>query len=188
MQINIEKTCLDDVILIVPELYIDNRGSFSEFYRSDQFKNLNLPQNFNQFNYSFSQKNVLRGLHFQWNPPMGKMMRVSKGSAFLVAVDIRVNSPNLGKYYSIILSENDKKFLYAPDGFARGFCVTSDYAEIEYFCTNVYNKNCESGILWNDKEINIQWPIPNPILTEKDKNAFKLSDWLKKEEALFFKK
>jgi len=187
MQIKIENTFIEDVKIVMPEVFEDERGFFTEVYRSDQFKDLGLPYNFVQFNHSRSSKNVLRGLHFQWSPPMGKLMRVTQGEAFLVAVDIRKGSPTLGKWFGMVLNSKEKKQVFAPAGFARGFCVLSDFAEIEYLTTGTYNNQAESGILWNDPEIGIEWPINNPILSGKDEIAQPLHEWLKKPESDFFK-
>lgn len=186
MKMNIESVHLGDIVVLKPDFFSDDRGWFMEVYRSDLFKELNLPSVFVQENHSGSVKNVLRGLHFQWDPPMGKIMRVVQGEAFLVAVDIRKGSPTLGQWYGEIISSENKKQIWAPAGFARGFCVLSDYAEIQYKCTGVYNNHCESGIKWNDPEIGIDWPIQHPIISEKDAKAQNLSDWLKTPESDFF--
>src|SRR4030095_16349714 len=132
MQLKIHSRHLDDIAVIQPEVFEDSRGFFTEFYRADQFKELGLPDNFVQGNHSRSQKNVLRGLHFQWEPLMGKLMRVTYGSAFLAAVDIRKGSPNLGKWFGMEINEKNKLEIWAPAGFARAFCVLSDFAEIQY--------------------------------------------------------
>src|ERR1700741_3102673 len=139
MQITIESRHLRDVVVIVPEVFQDSRGFFSEIFRADQFKSLGLPTEFVQDNHSRSKRGVIRGLHFQWDPPMGKLMRVTYGSAFLVAVDIRKQSPTLGQWFGLEVSAEDKKQVWAPAGFARGFCVISDFAEIQYKCTGIYN-------------------------------------------------
>lgn len=131
MQISIDQTTLDDVIIVKPEVFQDDRGFFTEVYRKDQFKELGLPSEFVQLNHSGSVKNVTRGLHFQWDPPMGKLMRVTNGSAFLVAVDIRKGSPSIGKWFGIEASVDNKIQVWAPAGFARGFCVLSEFAEIQ---------------------------------------------------------
>jgi len=178
MQLRIESEHLNGAAVIVPEVYEDNRGFFMETFRTDQFAALGLPTNFVQDNHSRSSKNVLRGLHFQWAPPMGKLMRVTFGTAFLVAVDIRKGSPTLGKWFGIVCSAENKKQVWAPAGFARGFCVLSDFAEIQYKCTALYNPNGESGILWNDPDIGIAWPVISPILSAKDANAQTLAQWL----------
>jgi dTDP-4-dehydrorhamnose 3,5-epimerase len=178
MQLKIESRYLNDVVVIVPEVFQDDRGFFMEVFRADQFRELGLPAEFVQDNHSGSVKGVLRGLHFQWDPPMAKLMRVTSGSAFLVAVDIRKGSPTLGKWYGAEISAENKKQIWAPAGFARGFCVLSDHAELQYKCTGVYNGKAESGILWNDPAIGIDWPVANPILSAKDAKAQTLEQWL----------
>lgn len=154
-----------------------------ETYREDQFKRLNLPYQFAQDNHSRSARGVLRGLHFQWDPPMGKLMRVSLGTAFLVAVDIRKGSPTLGKWVGIEASAENRRQVWAPAGFARGFCVLSEVAEIQYKCTGLYNSQAESGIRWDDPQIGIDWPISQPSLSEKDRRAQSLEQWLNRPEA-----
>jgi len=183
MQIRAEQTGLEDVKLVLPEVYKDDRGFFSELFRKDQFSQLGLPWEFVQMNHSGSVRNVVRGLHFQWDPPMGKLMWVAKGTAFLVAVDIRKGSPNLGKWFGATLAAEERKMIWAPAGFARGFCVLSDYAEIQYLCTGIYNSAGESGILWNDPEIGVRWPADQPILSEKDGKAQTLAQWLQREQS-----
>ena len=186
MQIQINKTDIEDLLIVKPKVFEDKRGFFSEIYRKDQFKKLGLPHDFVQLNHSRSEKNVLRGLHFQWQPPMGKLMRVTYGVAYLVAVDIRRDSPTLGKAVGFEVSADNKLNIWAPAGFARGFCVLSKFAEIQYLTTGIYNSTFESGILWNDPKIGIDWPVKNPILSEKDKNAQTLKQWLEKEESHHF--
>lgn len=178
---------LNGLVVIMPEVFQDERGFFMEVYRDDQFKNLDLNLHFVQENHSGSVKNVLRGLHFQWDPPMGKLMRVTAGEAFLVAVDIRKGSPTIGQWFGEVVSAKNRKQIWAPAGFARGFCVLSDFAEIQYMTTGVYNSKAESGILWNDSEIGIEWPISEPILSEKDKVAQTLSEWLNNSNSDNFK-
>ncbi len=180
MQLNVQKTEIDDVKVVIPEVFEDERGFFMEAYRADQFKELGLPDKFVQDNHSRSAKGVLRGLHFQWEPLMGKLMRVTYGSAFLVAVDIRKGSPTIGKWVGVEVSHENKLQVWAPAGFARGFCVLSDFAEIQYKCTGIYNSNAESGILWNDPEIGITWTVKNPILSEKDKLNLTLEEFKSK--------
>lgn len=186
MHIHVESRPLDDMAVIVPDLYQDPRGFFMETYRADQFRELGLPIDFVQDNHSRSVKGVLRGLHFQWEPPMGKLMRVPLGSAFLVAVDIRKDSPTLGRWAGVECSAGNRRQVWAPAGFARGFCVLSEVAEIQYKCTGVYNGKAESGILWNDPAIGIEWPVRNPILSEKDTRARTLADWLVSPESDHF--
>ncbi len=187
MQIKVENTSLDEVKIVIPEVFEDERGFFAEIFREDQFKEAGLPSNFVQLNHSKSSKNVVRGLHFQWEPPMGKLMRVTLGTAFLVAVDIRKGSPTLGKWVGLEASEYNKKQLWAPARYARGFCVLSDFAEIQYLTTGIYNNKGESGILWNDPEIGVDWPVSDPILSDKDKTAQTLTEWQQKPESNNFK-
>jgi len=178
MEIKIESRHLQDVAVLVPDIFQDSRGFFMETFREDQFKAHGLPYHFVQDNHSRSAKGVVRGLHFQWEPPMGKLMRVTQGSAFLVAVDIRKGSPTLGKWVGIEASAENRREVWAPAGFARGFCVLSDSAEIQYKCTGAYSNKGESGILWNDPAIGIEWPVLNAELSEKDKKAQTLAQWL----------
>ena len=187
MQIQIESVHLGAVAVIRQESFEDQRGFFTEVYRDDQFEALGLPHHFVQDNHSGSVKNVTRGLHFQWQPAMGKLMRVTRGSAFLVAVDIRKGSPTFGKWYGREVSDRDFIHIWAPASFARGFCVTSEYAEIQYKVTGSYNGGAESGIRWNDPQIGIDWPVQDPILSEKDANAQSLQEWLARPESDFFK-
>lgn len=186
MDIKIEAKFFKDVVVLVPDVFQDSRGFFMETFREDQFKALGLPTHFVQDNHSRSVKGVVRGLHFQWEPPMGKLMRVTLGSAFLVAVDIRKGSPTLGKWVGVEASAENRRQVWAPAGFARGFCVLSDNAEIQYKCTGIYNNKSESGIRWDDPEIGIEWPLKDVLLSEKDRNAQTLAQWLSKPESSNF--
>lgn len=187
MNIKLITEALNGLKVLQPEVYEDERGFFAEVYRKDQFHELGINEEFVQDNHSRSSYGVLRGLHFQWEPPMGKLMRVTQGEAFLVAVDIRKNSSTLGQWFGETISAANKKMIYAPAGFARGFCVTSEFAEIQYKCTGIYNSKAESGILWNDPELDIKWPVENPILSPKDKTAKTLREWLTTNESEFLK-
>ena len=178
MRLHIESRPLDGVAVIVPEVFADERGFFMETYRSDQFRELGLPAHFVQDNHSRSVRGVVRGLHFQWAPPMGKLMRVPLGCAWLVAVDIRKGSPTLGRWAAVECSAENRRQVWAPAGFARGFCVLSEVAEIQYKCTGLYNSRAESGILWNDPMIGIEWPVKDPVLSAKDAQARTLAEWL----------
>ena len=170
---------LNGIIVIKTKEFFDERGSFMEMYRSDSFKEIGLPGSFVQENYSFSKRGVIRGLHFQWDPQMGKLMRVISGRAFIVAADIRKNSLTFGRWFGLKTSHEERLQVWAPAGFARGFCALSETVEIQYLCTGTYNQSCESGIRWNDKTLNISWPISDPILSPKDKDAQSLDDWIK---------
>lgn len=180
----IEASHLGGIVVLVPHVFEDARGYFMETYRSDSFKVLGLPSEFLQENQSWSKKGVVRGLHFQWDPPMGKLMRVISGSAFLVAVDIRKNSPTLGKWVGIEASCENKRQVWAPAGFARGFCVTSECAEIQYKCTSLYNPQGESGIRFDDPQVAIEWPpVGEYMLSAKDRDAQTLAGWLARPES-----
>jgi dTDP-4-dehydrorhamnose 3,5-epimerase len=168
-----------DVVVVVPKVLGDDRGFFMETYRSDNFRDLGLPTEWVQDNHSRSSKGVLRGLHFQWDPAMSKLMRVTRGTAFLVAVDIRKGSPTLGKWFGMEVSADNKKQVYAPYGFARGFCALTDECEVQYKCTGIYNSAAESGVYYRDPEIGIEWPIEDVIVSGKDAAAQSLQDWLR---------
>lgn len=184
MNIKIESRFLRDVVVLIPDIFQDSRGFFMETFREDQFREHGLPTHFVQDNHSRSTRGVVRGLHFQWRPPMGKLMRVTLGSAFLVAVDIRRGSPTVGEWVGIEASAENRRQVYAPAGFARGFCVLSEMAEIQYKCTGIYNNKGESGIRWNDPAVGVEWPVKDPILSDKDKAAQTLTEWLARPEAV----
>ena len=168
---NFIKTSIEGVFIIEPTVFGDDRGYFMETYHEEEFKQAGLDLNFVQDNQSKSKKGVLRGLHFQYTKPQGKLVRVLKGVVFDVAVDLRRNSPTYGKWESIILSEENKKQFFIPEGFAHGFLVLSEDAEFTYKCTEFYDPEDEGGISWNDPSIAIDWPVDNIeiILSEKDK-------------------
>ena len=164
------KTSIDGLLIIRPDVFKDERGYFFESYNKERFAKAGLNMDFVQDNESKSDKGVLRGLHFQ-KPPyaQGKLVRVIKGSVMDVAVDLRKDSPTYGKWESVVLTEENKLQLWIPEGFAHGFVALEDNTIFNYKCTNVYNKESEGSILWNDPDININWNIDNPILSEKDK-------------------
>jgi len=157
------------VVLIEPKVFEDGRGFFMETYKKPDFVTAGIKANFVQDNHSCSAKGILRGLHYQ-NPPFaqGKLVRAVRGEIFDVAVDIRKGSPTWGKWVGVILSEENKNILYVPAGLAHGFCVLSEIAEVIYKTTNVYSAESEAGIIWNDEDLNIEWPVKEPILSEKD--------------------
>jgi dTDP-4-dehydrorhamnose 3,5-epimerase len=180
MALSVESRHLNGIVVLVPEVLGDSRGFFMETFRADQFENLGLPTKFVQDNHSRSSKGVLRGLHFQWEPPMGKLMRVTNGSAFLVAVDIRKGSQTLGQWFGLEVTAENKRQVWAPYGFARGFCALTDACEVQYKCTGIYNPQGEGGIHFADPAIGIQWPIDvgSAITSAKDRGAPTLSQWL----------
>ena len=168
---NFIKTSIEGVFVIEPTVFADERGYFMETYHKKEFEENGLNVDFVQDNQSKSTKGVLRGLHFQYTQPQGKLVRVIKGEVFDVAVDLRKNSKTYGEYESIILSEENKKQFYVPPGFAHGFLVLSDEAEFTYKCTDFYNGPDEGGIIWNDSDIGIEWPLDESeiVLSERDK-------------------
>jgi dTDP-4-dehydrorhamnose 3,5-epimerase len=186
MAFEFESRHFGEVVVLEAKAFADHRGYFMEAYREDRFLELGLPGNFVQDNHSYSKKGVVRGLHFQWDPPMGKLMRVTRGAAFLVAVDLRVGSPTLGKWVGIEATAENRKQVWAPASFARGFCALTEGVEVQYKCTGVYNAKAESAIRWDDQEIGIEWPVREVIISEKDRNAQTLAQWLKSENAQQF--
>ncbi|RBQ22818.1 dTDP-4-dehydrorhamnose 3,5-epimerase [Candidatus Methanobinarius endosymbioticus] len=169
---NFIKTSIEGVFIIEPTVFEDDRGYFMEAYHKNEFEENNINIDCVQDNQSKSSKGVLRGLHFQYTQPQGKLVRVLKGKVFDVAVDLRKDSETYGQYESVILSEENKKQFYVPPRFAHGFLVLSDEAEFTYKCTDFYNSEDEGGIIWNDPDIGIDWPLEeeNLILSEKDKS------------------
>ncbi len=160
---------IPDIILIKPILFSDERGFFLETYKESDFFNAGIDVRFVQDNHSMSKKGVLRGLHYQKEPSaQGKLIRCIRGEIWDVAVDIRKGSPWYGRWIGVNLSEENRLMLYIPSGFAHGFCVLSDVAEILYKTTSEYSPEHDRGIIWNDPELNIKWPIDNPLLSPKD--------------------
>jgi len=186
MEMKVEAEYFGAVKVLVPAVVEDPRGFFMEVFRQDELTRLGLPSAFVQMNQSGSVRDVVRGLHFQWDPPMAKLMRVVRGTALLLAVDIRKGSPTLGQWAAVEASDTNRKLLWAPASFARGFCVLSDFAEVQYLCTGIYNPKGESGIRWDDPEIGIDWPAKAPILSTKDANAQTLHEWLERPESNAF--
>ncbi len=168
---NLVKTPLKDAFIIEPTIFSDKRGFFLETHNAKDWEKNGLDFTFVQDNHSYSEQNILRGLHFQFTKPQGKLVRVINGEVFDVAVDLRRSSETFGKWYGITLSAKNKKQFWIPPGFAHGFYVMSHNADFEYKCTDYYDKDDEGCILWNDKSINIKWPCENPILSEKDSNG-----------------
>ncbi|MDP8939538.1 MAG: dTDP-4-dehydrorhamnose 3,5-epimerase [Actinomycetota bacterium] len=170
------ETRLPGVLEISPKVFGDERGFFMETWNEARYREAGVPFNFVQDNLSFSQKNVLRGLHFQNPDQQGKLVYVLQGEVFDVAVDIRTGSPTFGEWTGTTLSSENKRQFYIPEGFAHGFIVTSDASLFAYKCTAPYNGRAEGGVLWNDPEIGIEWPVEEPTLSEKDRNAPPLSE------------
>jgi dTDP-4-dehydrorhamnose 3,5-epimerase len=183
MKVTVERTPIPGVLVVTPEAFNDERGFFAEVFRADTHRAAGLPDAFVQLNLSRSRRGTVRGLHFQFDPPMGKLMRVARGAAYLVAVDLRKSSPTLGKYFATTLDDSVPRMVWAPASFARGFCVLSDVADIEYFTTGIYNAPADTGIHWNDPAIGIEWPVEDPILSDKDRSAQTLAEWLARPES-----
>lgn len=171
-KINVEKTPIEGLYVITPTVFGDNRGYFMETYNISDFKEAGIDCVFVQDNQSASKKGVIRGLHFQINYPQDKLVRVIRGEVFDVAVDMRKGSKTYGQWYGVRLSEENKKMFFIPKNFAHGFLVLSDYAEFTYKCTELYHPNDEGGIIYNDPDIGINWPVDEGmelIFSEKDK-------------------
>ncbi len=177
MPFTFTKLSIPDVILIEAKIFPDDRGFFMESFKESEFVKNGIDTKFVQDNYSHSSKGTLRGLHYQKDPKaQAKLVIVLQGEIFDVCVDMRKNSPTYGKWIAEILSEKNHRLLYVPEGFAHGFCVLSDKVDVIYKVNNEYSSENDRGILWNDPDVNIDWPIQNPILSEKDQNQSLLKD------------
>ena len=171
MPFSFKRLDIPDVILVEPKVFGDERGFFMETYKASEFKKNGIEYEFVQDNHSKSQKGVLRGLHYQLKPmEQGKLVRCIRGRIWDVAVDIRKGSPWYGKWVAVELSEENKLMLWVPSGFAHGFVALEDDTEVVYKVTKEYSPELDRGIIWNDTDIGVKWPIENPMLSEKDKN------------------
>lgn len=176
---NFINTKIDGLYIVEPNVFCDERGYFMESYNKKDFKEQGLDMCFIQDNESSSRKGVLRGMHFQTKHPQGKLVRVTEGEVFDVAVDLRKDSQTFGEWEGVVLSDKNKKQFYIPEGFAHGFLVLSEKAVFSYKCTNYYHPEFESGFIWNDKQISIEWPlegIKEILLSEKDKKQKSFKD------------
>ena len=174
-------TGIQGLTIVEPTVFGDERGYFMETYNSAEFASAGLPSSYLQDNQSMSRKGVLRGLHFQNKNPQGKLVRVVSGEVYDIAVDLRQGSATFGRHYGILLSAKNRLQFYVPEGFAHGFLVLSDTAEFVYKRTRLYTSGDEGGLLWNDPELKIAWPLDGmvPILSEKDKVHPSFSDYKK---------
>lgn len=169
---NIIKTPIENLLVLEPKVFEDKRGYFFESFNKKKLEDIGIKESFVQDNQSLSNKNVLRGLHFQAPPfAQGKLVRVIKGSVLDIAVDIRKESATYGKYFSAILSEQNKKMFWIPPGFAHGFLTLEDQTIFSYKCSGDYNPSSEGSLLWNDPQLNIEWNIDEPIVSAKDQEA-----------------
>lgn len=173
---NIIETEIPGLVIIEPKVFGDARGFFLETYNRQRYREAGLNVEFVQDNLSFSRRGTLRGLHFQNPNAQGKLVSVLQGEVFDVAVDIRLDSPTFGRWVGVRLSAENKRQFYVPPGFAHGFCVTSETALFTYKCTDLYNPQADGGVIWNDPDIGIEWPITEPVLSEKDGRAPRLKD------------
>ena len=164
----VTETKLAGVLIIEPKVFGDSRGFFKETFQAERYREAGIEYTFVQDNYSRSQKGVLRGLHFQITKPQGKLVSCPKGAVFDVAVDIDPNSITYGQYVGVELTEENHKQLWVPPGYAHGFCVLSETADFQYKCTDYYDPSDEGGVIWNDPDVAIEWPISDPSLSNKD--------------------
>lgn len=168
MTLKFTEKSLPGVVLIEPKVFEDDRGFFMETFHSEKYNEIGISGPFVQDNHSHSRRGTLRGLHYQLKNPQGKLVSAMKGEILDVAVDIRQGSPGFGRWTGNLLSGKNKRQLYIPEGFAHGFCVLSETADVIYKCTDLYTPGDEYGVFWADETIDIVWPLENPILSEKD--------------------
>jgi dTDP-4-dehydrorhamnose 3,5-epimerase len=180
---NIKKLNIEDILLIEPDVYEDQRGFFMEVFHHNHYSQIMNHRNFVQDNLSFSKRHTLRGLHFQIKHPQAKFVQAISGEIFDVAVDIRKESPTFGRWIGEILSDQNRRQLFIPEGFAHGFCVLSETAHVLYKCTEIYYPEDDNGIVWSDPDIGIDWPIKDPILSEKDKHLPSLTSFQSKQRS-----
>jgi dTDP-4-dehydrorhamnose 3,5-epimerase len=174
--LKITPTDLPEVLLVEPDVHHDARGFLFESWHAEKYADAGLDVEFVQDNHSRSQRGTLRGLHAQLARPQGKLVRVSQGEIFDVAVDIRHGSPSFGRHVEVVLSAENFRQLWIPEGFAHGFCVVSETAELQYKCTDTYDPTSELTISWDDSAIGIEWPVENPLLSDKDRAGQLLAD------------
>lgn len=174
----VTKCSLEGILLIEPSIYTDDRGFFLESFERDRYRELGIAEEFVQDNHSRSARNVLRGLHFTRKKPQAQILTVIRGNIFDVVVDIRNDSPTFGKWMGIELSDEGTRQIYMAHGFAHGFCVLSDYADLHYKVSHQYDSNDNGGLRWNDPEIGIVWPVDSPFVSNRDQNHPLLKDIL----------
>jgi len=170
------ETALPGVLILEPKVFGDSRGFFYESYNKASYREAGITSDFIQSNVSRSAKGVLRGLHYQWPNPQGKLVSVLEGEVYDVAVDVRRGSPTFGQWAGVMLSADNHRHFWIPEGFAHGFCVLSDFATFTYQCTALYDAAADAGIRWNDAAVGIDWPLSDPLLSNKDAKAPLLAD------------
>mgnify|MGYP000338758273 CR=1 FL=1 len=175
---NVLETVLPGVLIIEPKVFGDDRGFFLETFQLERYSSFGIAQSFVQDNHSRSQQGVLRGLHFQRTRPQGKLVQVSRGAVFDVAVDVNPESGTCGQHVAVELNDQNHRQLWIPPGYAHGFCVLSDTADFQYKCTDLYFPEDEGGILWNDPDLKIPWPVDKPVLSDKDQRLPTLKEYL----------
>lgn len=173
---NVRSTPLSGVLVLEPKVFRDDRGFFAETFSTKTLSGSGIPSAFVQDNHSRSTKGVLRGLHYQLRSPQGKLVHAARGKIFDVAVDIRLGSPNFGQWFGEELSDENLFSMWIPPGFAHGFCVMSEVADVIYKCTTLYDPADDRGVAWNDRSIGITWPEANPIVSAKDSKLLRLTD------------
>jgi dTDP-4-dehydrorhamnose 3,5-epimerase len=174
--LNFVATAIPGVVMVEPTVHRDERGFFVETYHEPRYRENGIPERFVQDNHSRSVRGILRGLHAQSPRPQGKLVRCVEGAVWDVAVDARKGSPTYGQHVGVDLTDENFRQLYVPPGLLHGFCVLSDTAQVEYKCTAIYDASCDFSVRWNDPELAIPWPIADPVLSEKDRDAPLLRD------------
>lgn len=170
------RTKLEGVVLLEPQVFGDDRGFFVETFRTETWRELGINVDFVQHNHSRSVSGTLRGLHFQTEPGQAKLVRCSRGEVFDVAVDLRRGSPTYGQWEGHVLDDQTHRQLFVPAGFGHGFTVLSDVADVSYLLSSVYEPSTEAGIVWNDPDVGVEWPVSEPLLSERDKSAPRLAE------------
>lgn len=181
---NVIRARIPDLLILEPNVHRDARGFFAETYHAQRYREAGLDVTFVQDNHSRSARGTLRGLHWQIEQPQGKLVRVVAGEIFDVAVDVRRGSPTFGQWVGVPLTADSFRQLYVPPGFAHGFCVVSETADVEYKCTDFYSPAAERGLIWNDPDVKIEWPIAEPILSARDQQHPTLAALLERDDAL----
>lgn len=176
MTLSVRETELPEVLLLEPRVFRDDRGFFTETFSTRAIEGSGIPLQFVQDNHSRSSQGVLRGLHYQLRRPQGKLVHVARGRIFDVAVDIRLGSSNFGRWFGAQLDDDNLRSLWIPPGFAHGFCVLSDVADVIYKCTALYDPQDDRGVAWNDPRFSIQWPVSNPLVSAKDSRHALISE------------